>query len=101
MTAPMCKGDFPIPVTPPTSGERRLAREIRGLWTLLRDQERKRQFTEPELAGMRSFLGEKLYCMKELLAMCGRGEQWPAFLQRRGIPRLTAEQWVLEQEASF
>jgi hypothetical protein len=61
VTAIMYRTDSRIPVTPPTSGERALAREIRGLWTLLRDQERKRQFTEPELAGMTSFLGEKLY----------------------------------------
>jgi hypothetical protein len=51
--------------------------------------------------GLRFLLGQKLYGMKSLLAMCGRGEQWPAFLQRRRIPRLTAEQWVTEQEASF
>jgi hypothetical protein len=99
LTALMCKADFRIPVTPPTSGERALTRQIKELWTLLQDHES--QFTGPELEGMRSFLGEKLYGMKSLLAMCGRGEQWAAFLQRRGIPLLTAEQWVTEQEAYF
>jgi hypothetical protein len=99
MTEPMYKADFRIPVIPPTSGERELAREIKELWTLLQDHERERQFTDAELMGMNPFLGEKLYCMKELLAMCGRGEQWPAFLRRRGIPQVTAEQLIAEQEA--
>jgi hypothetical protein len=47
---------------------------------------------------MRFYLGEKLYCMKELLAMCGRSEQWPAFLQKRGILLTIATQLVNEQE---
>jgi hypothetical protein len=96
MTAPTCKADFRIPVTPPTSGERRLAREIKELWIHVQDREREKQFTDAELEGMRSFLGEKLYCMQDLLAMCGRGEQWPRFLHRRRIPQLTAEQLIAE-----
>jgi hypothetical protein len=100
MTAPTYKADFRIPVTPPTAGERALAREIKELWTLLQDHERER-LTEPELEGRRPFLGEKLSGMKDLLIMCGRGEQGPGFLQRRRIPRETAEEWILEQEASF
>jgi hypothetical protein len=50
-----------FPVVPATSGERAFSRQIRELWTHLQDHERQRQFTEPELEGMRSFLGEKLY----------------------------------------
>jgi hypothetical protein len=56
----MYETNFRISVTPPTSGERALAREIKGLWTLLRDQESKGQFTDPELEAITYFLGEKL-----------------------------------------
>jgi hypothetical protein len=95
----MCKADFPIPVTPPTSGERALARQIKELWTHVQDREREKQFIEAELEGMWFYLGEKLSGMKNLLAMCGRGDQWPAFLHRRRIPQLTAERLIADQKA--
>jgi hypothetical protein len=96
MTAPICKADFRIPFLPPTSSERILAREIKELWVHVQDRERQKQFIDAELEGMKPYLGEKLLGMKELLGLCGRSEQWPAFLHRRRIPQLTAEQLIAE-----
>jgi hypothetical protein len=100
MTAAVNEADLEVPVLPPTEGERRTAREVRKLWTLYQEKERQLQLTKIELEGLRFMLGEKLWGMKTLLGMCGRGEQWSAFLEKRGIPHQLGHKCVLEQEAA-
>jgi hypothetical protein len=99
MTVLMHGTDLQIPVVPPTRAERALARQIKELWTLLQEREWEKHLNEPELIGVRFYLGEKLLGMKELLGLCGRSEQWPIFLRRRRIPQAAAEQLISEQEA--
>jgi hypothetical protein len=99
MTTTLKEADLEIPALPPTEGERATAREIKQRWKFYQEKERQLQLMEIELEGLRFMLGEKLWGMKTLLAICGRGEQWATFLEKCGIPHQLGDKCVLEQEA--
>jgi hypothetical protein len=100
MTTALKEADLEIPALPPTEGERATAREIKKRWNVYQEKEKQLQLMEIELEGLRFMLGEKLWGMKTLLAMCGRGKQWARFLEKCGIPYTVGEKCILEQEAA-
>jgi len=100
MTTTVKEADLEIAVLPQAEGERMAAREVRKLWNLYQEKERHLQLTDIELDGLRFMLGERLWGMKTLLSMCGRGKQWAAFLEKCGIPHQLGHKCVLEQEAA-
>ena len=50
------------------------------------------------LRALRAELGERLFAMKQLLARPGRGGQWSGWLEKRHIPRATADSLVQKHE---
>jgi len=78
-----------------TTVETQLAEEITTLWGDHLRLSADRKMTSKELRQIRVDLAEKLAAMKSLLARPGRGGQWHSWLRERGIPRSSADRWVL------
>jgi hypothetical protein len=77
-----------------TEVEGKLTSEIRALWSAHRIGKATVKRTKEELKTLRLDLGGKLYEMKVLLARCGRGGGWAAYLRSQDLPRATAERYI-------
>jgi hypothetical protein len=84
-----------------TALETQLTEAIRTLWDKHLSFSADRKATSKELSQIRIDLAEKLAAMKSLLARPGRGGQWHSWLRERGIPRSSADRWVLRHSESL
>lgn len=68
--------------------------EIRKLWAVHQQYEADVKVERSKLLEVGSSLGELLYAMKRLLAICGRAGRWSAFLRENRIGRASADRLV-------
>jgi hypothetical protein len=81
--------------------ERKLADQIRQLWTAHVEARGVAKRTRAELKAIREQLGERLFEMKKLLAIPGRNGGWSSFLRSEGIAKATADRLVRKHQQSI